>query len=328
MVKSKRKENTKSIQPLTPPQKKDTDFDVYLGRGDGVAGRLGNRLYRKIIKAHKRQYRTTRGNKAKTQLANDIVNAFYSKGGTVYCREGQDGKWKEASLERILSKVKQALREPDRKGIGVLTYKEDPIIGINTNNYNSAANKNHIGLGKSFARNNSLETNADVLEKVEEQALEQEQQEERGVVQQEAQRSFTPSAVENTSLNCNLLLYGAPRFMGCPSAGSSSTIMSSTNSTGSNNGNSAFLCNYDTHNFVGPVVGSFILPLRSLSSNFAHHHNSSHLLRPNGIESLAKNKGALLEQQERWRRVVQEAQPDLSSITSNSTITKRNSTKL
>lgn len=101
-----------SARESPPPPIEENEFDVCLGRGNGVASRMGNRHYRKTIKENQRKYQETRGNRAKEQVAQDIIDAFHSRGGTFYHRESK--VWKKAPLSKILKTVKQALRERKR----------------------------------------------------------------------------------------------------------------------------------------------------------------------------------------------------------------------
>ena len=88
-------------------------FAVYLGRGNGVARKYGNRIYRQTIKKTKPIYRKARGNKAKGNIAKDLIKFIQKQGGTFYFKIKDDGaqEFVEAPFTIILSKVKQALRE-------------------------------------------------------------------------------------------------------------------------------------------------------------------------------------------------------------------------
>jgi hypothetical protein len=86
-------------------------YDVYLGRGNGVARRFGNRNYRKTIKLHKERYQQTKGNKQKARVAVDITDAFESKGATFYYKPQKDKDWEVAPRSKVLKTIKQALRE-------------------------------------------------------------------------------------------------------------------------------------------------------------------------------------------------------------------------
>lgn len=85
-------------------------FKVYLGRGNGLARKLGNKIYRQTIKETKPIYRGARGNKAKAKVAKDLIRFIQNQGGTFYHKVGFD-KYEEAPSTVVLLKVKQALRE-------------------------------------------------------------------------------------------------------------------------------------------------------------------------------------------------------------------------
>lgn len=96
-------------------------FDVYLGRGNGVARKLGNRIYRQTIKVTKAIYRDARGNKAKAKVAMDLIRFIQKQGGTFYFKVKD--MYEVAPNAVILSKVKQALREKYQS----LTDNEDEV---------------------------------------------------------------------------------------------------------------------------------------------------------------------------------------------------------
>ena len=98
--------------PSPPPPVNENEFDVCLGRGNGVASRMGNRHYRKTIKENQQKYQETRGNRAKEQVAQDIIDAFQGRGGTFYYKTKKG--WEKAPTWRVLKTVKQALRERKR----------------------------------------------------------------------------------------------------------------------------------------------------------------------------------------------------------------------
>lgn len=87
------------------------DYDVYFGRGNGVAQLPGNKIYRQSIKANQEKYQNAKGNKAKNQVAFDFINAFKNLGGTFYRQNQGTNQWVEASLKETQRKVMQALRE-------------------------------------------------------------------------------------------------------------------------------------------------------------------------------------------------------------------------
>jgi hypothetical protein len=91
-------------------------YDVYLGRGNGVARRTGNQIYRSTIKKHQGAYQCASGNKAKEKVAKEVVQAFTGRGGTFYCKKSMKSKdWIKAPYQKILKTVKQALREREKK---------------------------------------------------------------------------------------------------------------------------------------------------------------------------------------------------------------------
>lgn len=83
-------------------------YDVYLGRGDDIAQRLGNRIYHRIINEYQSMYQEATCSRVKTQVAETIINGIYILKGTFYLR--RNGIWVEASMEQALRRVKQALQ--------------------------------------------------------------------------------------------------------------------------------------------------------------------------------------------------------------------------
>ena len=85
-------------------------FSVYLGRGNGVSQKVGNRIYRQLIKSTKPIYRQARGNKAKAKVASDLIMCIQRHGGTFY-HQNEQKSFVESPSQIIELKVKQALRE-------------------------------------------------------------------------------------------------------------------------------------------------------------------------------------------------------------------------
>lgn len=87
-------------------------YDVFLGRGDGVAKKHGNIFYRKLIKENKKRYKSARGNTAKDDVTRNIINRFKREGGIFYIKD-DNKKWVLSPEDVTISKIKQALREPE-----------------------------------------------------------------------------------------------------------------------------------------------------------------------------------------------------------------------
>ena len=83
-------------------------YDVYLGRGNDAAQRLGNRIYHRIIKEYQPFYQEATCSRAKSQVAETIVTAIHTLKGTFYFMK--NGTWVESSMEHALRRVKQALQ--------------------------------------------------------------------------------------------------------------------------------------------------------------------------------------------------------------------------
>jgi len=107
--------NNTLIEPTPLAFSDPHDYDVYFARGNGVAQMPGNKIYRQAIKSNQEKYQNAKGNKAKNQVALDVINVFRGLGGTFYQNQNQNDtrnqQWVEASFKETLRKVMQALRE-------------------------------------------------------------------------------------------------------------------------------------------------------------------------------------------------------------------------
>lgn len=83
-------------------------YDVYFGRGNRIAQRLGNRIYHRIIKEYQPIYQEERCPRAKTQVAETIIDGIHILKGTFYSLK--NGIWAESSTEQAVRRVKQALQ--------------------------------------------------------------------------------------------------------------------------------------------------------------------------------------------------------------------------
>ena len=95
-------------------------YDVFLGRGNGVAKKHGNLLYRQTIEGSKKKYKSAHGKRAKDNVTTRIIDKFTGKGGTFYIKKGESGEWVPSPMDTTVAKIKQALREP---GIERKKYK-------------------------------------------------------------------------------------------------------------------------------------------------------------------------------------------------------------
>ena len=91
---------------------KVSDNDVILEAGNGSHNRPGNIRYRKIIQQEEPAYTTTNARNLKDSIAHDIINQI--KPGR-FLIPMKDGSYEIASTEKVLDKIKQAIR--DRKKI-------------------------------------------------------------------------------------------------------------------------------------------------------------------------------------------------------------------
>ena len=94
-------------------------YDVYLGRGKDVAQTLGNRIYRRIINEFQFMYQEATCSKVQIKVATTIVKGIYNLKGNFYFTK--NGIWVEASMDRALRRVKQALQ-------GKVRFRHGPHI--------------------------------------------------------------------------------------------------------------------------------------------------------------------------------------------------------
>lgn len=91
------------------------NYDVYFARGNGVEKKPGNIQYRKLIAHFHQSYKAPgSNNNDKNNIANTIISAIISLGGTFYHQQkGSEDfvVWEELELNAIEKKVKQSLRD-------------------------------------------------------------------------------------------------------------------------------------------------------------------------------------------------------------------------
>ena len=104
-----------TISPQVPPSQDISNssinykpYDVYLGRGNDLAERLGNRIYHRMINEYRYMYQESTCHQVKTQVAMQIIQGFHTLKGTFYYRKND--VWEEAPYEKVLKRVKQALQ--------------------------------------------------------------------------------------------------------------------------------------------------------------------------------------------------------------------------
>ena len=99
---------TNSIKQKIKANNKKKSYDVYLGRGKDVAQTLGNGIYCRIIKEFQPMYQEATCSKVQTKVAAAIMKGIYNLKGSFYFMK--NGIWVEASMDRALRRVKQALQ--------------------------------------------------------------------------------------------------------------------------------------------------------------------------------------------------------------------------
>ena len=89
------------------------DLKIFLGRVNGqTKSSRGNQLYRNTIKANREKYQDAIGRGLKTEIINDCIRCLKSYGATFHVKSGPT--WVVAPQDKVLSTVKQALREKSR----------------------------------------------------------------------------------------------------------------------------------------------------------------------------------------------------------------------
>ena len=91
-------------------------FDMYYGRGNGLESKPGNQNYRRLINENRPIYKHLKNNDEKNQIAYKIINNIHENGGTFYHKPKND-EWEIVPTEKVLEKVKQALRDATSKRI-------------------------------------------------------------------------------------------------------------------------------------------------------------------------------------------------------------------
>ena len=89
------------------------DNDVLCGKGKGVQSYPGNVQFRCMVDRKKKDYRTLKRNKDKNTVAMEIMREVQGLNppGRFLMEDSSGRLFRELSSERVLSKVKQALRE-------------------------------------------------------------------------------------------------------------------------------------------------------------------------------------------------------------------------
>ncbi len=101
---------------------------IFLGRGNGVAKKPGNQLYRKTIRDKKAFYRGLKTNREKEAAALEVIKELQNKGAKFYYSKIGKGKteWVKAPADVVLAKVKQALRERHQPRVIASTTTPSP----------------------------------------------------------------------------------------------------------------------------------------------------------------------------------------------------------
>jgi len=103
-----------------------TIMDVLCGRGAGVNRHPGNIVFRKLVAAHRREYKNAITKKLKSTISRSIVNDIRAKGGRFLRRaklryndshaiasDTDSFVWVEVNAEKAVEKTSQALRESE-----------------------------------------------------------------------------------------------------------------------------------------------------------------------------------------------------------------------
>lgn len=90
------------------------DSDVLLGRGGGINGHPGNKVFREWVRVRKEDYNLAGTKAEKARVAHEVMNLVLRQGGRFLQRvsdPGTPGWWMQVDEARALSKTSQALRE-------------------------------------------------------------------------------------------------------------------------------------------------------------------------------------------------------------------------
>ena len=112
---------------MTTKEERKT-FKIFLGRGNGVANKAGNQLYRQTIRDTKPVYQEAKTHKEKERIALKLIEDLEQMGATFHFQVNK--RWMKAPNGVVLKTVKQALREKhqskqDGKVNHVNTFVED-----------------------------------------------------------------------------------------------------------------------------------------------------------------------------------------------------------
>jgi len=93
-----------------------TTSDVLLGRGGGINGHFGNKVFREWVRVRKEEYNLAPNKAEKTRVATEVMNQVKAQAppGRFLQRDptaGPPGWWVEVDGARALAKTSQALRE-------------------------------------------------------------------------------------------------------------------------------------------------------------------------------------------------------------------------
>lgn len=138
---------------------------IYFGRGNGLAKKPGNRLYRETIKTKKPIYQKATTNSLKNKISDDVYK-FFKKSDCIfyYKRDKSDVKWSIAEKEVVTQKIKQALREK---------YHTKNDVHVSTSSTPSSSSSSNMKRTRSIdnrRNNSSLSNKQHVVDMVESEA--------------------------------------------------------------------------------------------------------------------------------------------------------------
>lgn len=107
-------QHLENVDPSSSTQEQKVEtYNIFFGRGNGVAQLRGNKFYRNTIKVNKPYYRNAGANAAKERVAKDVVESLKQMGAKFFYQK--NGAWVTVPYDEVLKRVKQALRERDRR---------------------------------------------------------------------------------------------------------------------------------------------------------------------------------------------------------------------
>jgi len=103
-----------------------TKLDILSGRGGLANKHTGNRVFRRLIKQNKEQYKNLKSKRKQNLLIESILLAVESQGSRFLKEDKQTNTWHEIGYKDAWAKTCQALREPDKKSDSSSTCSDPP----------------------------------------------------------------------------------------------------------------------------------------------------------------------------------------------------------